>query len=360
MPLNHYVTLGRSGLRVSPFCLGTMTFGQEWSIGVGADESARVLDAYLERGGNFVDTANIYNKGHSEKILGDHLSANGKRGRVVLATKFCGGMDTTDPNSGGAGRKAIMAACEQSLRRLKTDYIDLYWMHFLDAHTPIDETMRTLDMLVKQGKVRYLGFSDVPAWKVVQAQYEAIFRSWTPLAALQIEYSLLERSVEADLIPMAREMGLGVTPWSPLKYGILSGKYTRDSRPKDGRGASEWVTRHLTDHAFRVIETLHETAKEQGCTPAQAALAWLSRRPGVTSTIIGAKTLTQLEENLKGLEVTLSPASIARLDEVTKPTLPFPHDFLQMIPTVIHGGQTINSVCAPPWGNAPKGDNDRH
>jgi aryl-alcohol dehydrogenase-like predicted oxidoreductase len=366
MPLNEFITLGRSGLRVSPFCLGTMTFGTEWNIGVGPQESYQLMDAYLSKGGNFIDTANIYNKGHSEKIIGDYFAPgsgtawSGRRDRVVLATKFGGSLYTTDPNGGGAGRKAIINQCEESLRRLKTDYIDLYWLHFHDRHTPIEETMRTLDDLVRSGKVRYIGFSDTPAWKVVQAQCEAAYRGWAPLVALQIEYSLIERTVEGDLVPMAQANGLGITPWSPLKYGILSGKYTRDNRPSEGRGAGEWVTKWLDERAYRIIDEVVKVAKETSSTPAAVSLSWLQRRPGVSSTIIGARKVEQLEENLKALELKLTQEQATRLEEVSRPTLNFPYEFLANIGSVIHGGLSVNASAPPAWGNAPKTEAERH
>jgi aryl-alcohol dehydrogenase-like predicted oxidoreductase len=239
MPLDHYVTLGRSGLRVSPFCLGGMTFGEDWGWGSSVAESGAILDRYLDLGGNFVDTANVYTRGHSEKIIGDHIGRTPRRDRVVIATKFFGSLHTGDPNAGGAGRKSLASACEGSLRRLQTDYIDLYWMHCWDRFTPVEETLRALDDLVAAGKVRYVGFSDTPAWKVAQAQTIAGFRGWAPLVALQIEYSLAERTVEGELVPAALELGLGITPWSPLKSGALSGKYTRanSGQVKAGRGA---------------------------------------------------------------------------------------------------------------------------
>ncbi|MDX2148921.1 MAG: aldo/keto reductase [Planctomycetota bacterium] len=365
MAINHYVTLGRSGLRVSPLCLGAMTFGTEWNIGVEPEKAFALLDAYLNAGGNFIDTANIYSRGHSEKILGDYFSPDsgtpwsGKRDRVVIATKFGGNLFRTDPNAGGSGRKAILDQCDESLRRLRTDYIDLYWMHFFDRHTPIDETMRTLDDLVRAGKVRYLGFSDTPAWKVTQAQYEAVLRNLTPLVALQIEYSLLERTVEGELLPMAKELGLGVTPWSPLKYGILSGKYTRQGRPTEGRGASEWVTKWLTERTYTVIDVLTSIASAIGVPPAQVALAWLRTKDAVASPIIGARTVDQLEENIASLRVRLSNEQVARLDEVSRPQLNFPADFLAGIGAVVHGGLSINGVSPAEWANAPKTDAER-
>ncbi len=361
MSLAHYVTLGRSGLRVSPFCLGAMTFGNEWSIGVGPEESFALIKAYIDAGGNFIDTANIYNNGHSEKILGDYFTkgpGKGTRDRIVIATKFMGNLYAGDPNGGGANRKSIITACEHSLRRLQTDYIDLYLAHFWDQNTPIDETMKALDFLVQQGKVRYLGFSDHPAWVCAQAQYEAIFRDWTPLVALQIEYSLLERTVEAELIPMARALGLGVTPWSPLRGGVLSGKFRRNARPTGDVRVKE-DSKHLTDRAYDVIEALVEIGNQIGASPAQVALRWTQDRPGVASTIIGARRLDQLADNIAALSISLSPEHTRTLTELTEPSLPFPCDFLKMVKSGIHGGITINGETPDPWPLQPKTDGER-
>ena len=361
MPLTHYTTLGRSGLRVSPLCLGTMTFGLDWGWGSDVANSQKIMDAYIERGGNFLDTANIYTKGHSEKIIGDHLGRDPhKRDRLVLATKFMGNMYSGDPNGGGAGRKGILAACEQSLRRLQTDYIDLYWMHFWDDQTPMDETMRALDDLVRAGKVRYVGFSDTPAWKCTQAQMLAEMKGFAPLIALQIEYSLLERTVEADLIPMAIEMGMGVTPWSPLKGGVLSGKYTRTNQPPPGRG--EWVANHLKDKAFEIIDALIAIGKQVHATPAQVALNWVQTRPGVGSggsTIIGARTLDQLLDNLGALGIHLLPEHFATLDELSKPAFPFPHEFLKFTVNNVQGGTTVNGRPSKAWNLSPQSDKER-
>ncbi len=358
MPLNHFVTLGRSGLRVSPLCLGTMTFGLDWGWGSSVEDSVAILRAYIERGGNFIDTANIYTKGHSEVIIGDFLSKNDEqRDRLVIATKFMGSMYPGDPNGGGAGRKSIIGACEQSLRRLQTDYIDLYWMHFWDRHTPIEETMRALDDLVRAGKVRYLGFSDTPAWVCSRAQTIAELRGWTPLVALQVEYSLLERTVEGDLLPMAVELGLGVTPWSPLKGGVLSGKYTRSHQPPPDRG--EWVAAHLKERAFALIEAITAVANQTSATPAQVALNWVQTRAGVASTIIGARTMAQLEDNLGALDVHMLPEHLATLDQLSKPSLAFPHEFLKFSANVAQGGTTINGHPSESWPLAPKDERDR-
>lgn len=352
--LDRYVTLGRSGLRVSPLCLGTMTFGEDWGWGASEAESVRLLERYLDLGGNFVDTANFYTQGHSERILGEAIGAvPERRRRVVVATKFFSNLHTGDPNGGGAGRKAIVAACEASLKRLRTDFIDLYWLHCWDRFTPIEETLRALDDLVRAGKVRYLGFSDTPAWKTAQAQVLAAFRGWAPLIALQVEYSLLERTVEGELIPMAQELGLGVTPWSPLRYGVLAGKYTRATRGQDQPPRGLWVTSSLTERAYDVLDVVQAVAREQATTPARVALAWVLGRPGVASPIVGVRTLTQLEDNLGALSVRLTPAQVAALDAVSAPTLDFPAGFLKAAGSFGYGGTTINGETFPPNPLAP-------
>jgi aryl-alcohol dehydrogenase-like predicted oxidoreductase len=361
MPLDHYITLGRSGLRVSPFCLGAMTFGEDAGWGSSVKDSEAILDRYIEGGGNFIDTANVYTKGHSEKILGDHIGRHpARRDRVVIATKFYGNLYRGEPNGGGAGRKSMMTACEHSLRRLQTDYIDLYWMHCWDKHTPIDETMSALHDLVTSGKVRYIGFSDTPAWKVAQAQMISHFRGTAPLIALQIEYSLLERTVEGELIPMAREFGLGVTPWSPLKSGALSGKYTRENAGKHQATRGAWTLGALNDHTYAVVDELIRIARELDTTPARVALAWVQSRPGVTSTIIGARTMTQLDDNLAALDVRLGAAHIEALDALTKPKLNFPADFLASANTFAHAGATVNGEPSGVIPFVPNDDSERY
>jgi len=359
MPLDHYVTLGRSGLRVSPFCLGTMTFGEDFGWGSSVEESEAIMDRYFELGGNFLDTANLYTKGHSEKIIGDHLAkAKGKRDRLVIATKFSGNHYPGDPNGGGSGRKSIIAACEQSLRRLRTDYIDLYWLHNWDKHTPIEETMSALHDLVRAGKVRYLGVSDTPAWKVTQAQMIAEHRGWTPFVGLQIEYSLLERTVEGELTPMAQELGMGVTPWSPLKSGILSGRYTRANAGKVEQNKRTWAAGFLNEGVYTLIDELTRIAGALDTSVARVALAWVQARPGVSSTILGARTLAQLNDNLQAVDVKLTAEHVAALDMLTTPTLNFPAQFLGMAAMIQAGGTTINGEPSElsPFGVTQAGD----
>lgn len=337
-----------------------MTFGKEWGWGSEPAEAKRILDAYLDRGGNFIDTANGYTKGHSEAIIGEHLTHDRKkRDRVVIATKFSTNMFLGDPNGGGANRKAVIAQCEESLRRLRTDYIDLYWLHVWDKTTPIEETMRALETLVNQGKVRYLGFSDTPAWKVAQAQTMALLRGWSPLIALQIEYSLLQRTVEGELVPMAQELGLGITPWGPLRGGALSGKYKRADKGKHQAGRGARVTNYLDDRTFDLLELMEGIAKELGTTVARVALSWVQHRPGVSSTIIGARTMEQLDDNIGALDVKLSAQQVAALDKASTPTLPFPADMLAAVPAITFGGTTVNGESTTAWSQAPQNDSER-
>ncbi|GAA2785185.1 aldo/keto reductase [Crossiella cryophila] len=324
MSLDSYVTLGRSGLRVSPFTLGTMTFGQDHGWGSSVGESTEILAAYLDRGGNSVDTANIYTNGHAEAIIGDYLASRpGVRDRIVLGTKFFANLHEQDPNGGGPGRKAIMNQLEDSLRRLRTDHVDLYWLHNFDPVTPVEETLRTLDDLVRAGKIRYIGFSDVPAWATAEAATITRFRGWAPIVGLQLEYSLLERTSEGELLPMAQALGMGAMAWSPLRSGHLSGKYTRaNGGPVDtARGDLVGGPR---ERDYPVLEVLDKVAAEAGATPAAVALAWVHGRAGIASTILGARRREQFEQNLAALDVTLTAAQVAALEEVSAPSLNFP------------------------------------
>jgi aryl-alcohol dehydrogenase-like predicted oxidoreductase len=343
MALDSYVTLGRSGLRVSPFALGAMTFGEDpGAAGTSVAESERIIDGYLERGGNFIDTANFYTNGHSERILGDFFARSpGRRHRVVLASKFFTNLFPGDPNGGGAGRSSIIAQLHETLRRMQTDYLDLYWLHNWDRHTPIEETMRALDDLVRAGTIRYIGFSNTPAWVTAQAQTMALLRGWTPLIALQVEYSLLARTVEGELAPLALDQGMALVPWSPLKNGFLSGKYRRGAEVVDSARAA--YVGGPSEEEYAVIETVADIAGELETSSAAVALAWLRSRAGTVVPIIGARRLAHLESNLAGLDIVLQADQLKRLDDVSAPTLNYPADLNgAMRATLQFAGTTVD------------------
>jgi len=344
LTLQSYRLLGRSGLRVSPLSLGTMTFGADWGWGADEGESRRLFDTYVDRGGNFIDTASMYTNGSSERLLGKFLAD--KREELVIATKYSMSRRPTDPNAGGNHRKAMMRSVEESLKKLGTDYIDLLYLHIWDFTTQPDEILRGLDDLVRQGKVLYLGISDTPAWQVSRMQAIADLRGWSPFAALQVEYSLAERTIERDLVPMAQEMGLGVIPWSPLAGGVLTGKYSREdlraeasANPAGSRHNVVLAHNMLTERNLEIADVVGEVAEELGKSRAQVALAWTLLNPAVTSPIIGARTLQQLEDNLGALEVQFSDDQRARLDSASAIDPGFPHTMinLPMVQQVVFG-----------------------
>jgi aryl-alcohol dehydrogenase-like predicted oxidoreductase len=349
LSLDTYRLLGRSGLRVSPLSLGTMTFGTTWGWGADEPEARRIFDAYVDRGGNFVDTASGYTQGVSERFVGDFVK--GRRDRLVIATKYTMNIEAGDPNAGGNHRKSMIRSVEQSLERLQTSYIDLLYLHVWDSTTPVEEILRGMDDLVRAGKVLYIGISDTPAWQVSRMQAIADIRGWSSLVALQIEYSLIERTVERDLIPMAREMGLGVLPWSPLGSGVLTGKYSRADLgagagipdPTGTRKNVAAAAGSLTERSLAIADAVGDVAEESGHSHAQVALAWTLIEPAVTSTILGARTLEQLEDNLGALDVTLTPDQRARLDDASAIDLGFPHRLLRsdMPRGLIFGGATV-------------------
>ncbi|XRQ13838.1 aldo/keto reductase [Actinomadura welshii] len=333
LTLDTYRLLGRSGLRVSPLALGAATFGTESGWGAEPEDARKLFDVYVDRGGNFIDTADTYSNGSSERLLGEF--ARGRRESLVLATKYTTLRRPGDPNARGAHRKNLFASVEESLRRLNTDYIDLFYLHVWDFTTPVDEILRGLDDLVRQGKILYVGISNAPAWQVSRMQAIADLRGWSPLVALQIEYNLIERTGERDLIPMARELGLGVVPYSPLAGGLLTGKYSRDdltaanAANADGtRKSFNFALGTLTERNLAVADAVKEIAAEQDRAPAQVGLAWALQRPGVAAPIIGARTAAQLEDNLGALEVELSASQLARLDEAGAFELGYPHAML--------------------------------
>jgi aryl-alcohol dehydrogenase-like predicted oxidoreductase len=340
-----YRLLGHSGLRVSEICLGTMTFGEDWGWGASRDDSRRLYEIFREAGGNFIDTANVYTNGASESLLGDFM--HGHRESIVLATKYTNAMPGTDPNAAGNHRKSMMQSVESSLRRLKTDYIDLYWMHVWDRVTPVDEVMRAFDDLVRQGKVLYIGVSDAAAWWISRANTIAELRGWTSFVGLQIEYSLLERTPERELLPMARALGLTVTAWSPLASGLLTGKYRiSESGVHSEDGKSRMDNPEMQqfmqnrERTTRVIEALKEVAAKAELTPAEVALAWLRHRGQPIIPIVGARKVEQLQANLTIVDIRLSDAYVRRLDEVSKIELGFPHEVLEkpMVQTFTFGG----------------------
>jgi aryl-alcohol dehydrogenase-like predicted oxidoreductase len=348
MTLDTYRLLGRSGLRVSPMSLGTMTFGSEWGWGAEGGEARRIFDLYVDRGGNFVDTAVNYTNGASERFVGEFLAD--KRERIVLATKFTMARDPGNPNAGGNHRLNMVRSVEQSLRQLGTDRIDLLYLHAWDMTTRPEEVLRALDDLVRAGKILYAGICNTPAWRIAEMQTLADLRGWSPFVALQIEYSLVERSVEHELMPMAEALGLGVLPWSPLGGGVLSGKYGM-ADVQDSREAAVSATRkgviaasgHLNARAIGIADELRAVAGEVGATPSQVALAWTLANPAVVSPVMGARTLAQAEDNLAALAVVLSPAQVERLNRVSAPDPIFPARFVQrpLVQQLIHGGATV-------------------
>ncbi|MDX6497954.1 MAG: hypothetical protein QOG23_1214 [Blastocatellia bacterium] len=348
--LNDYITLGRSGLRVSPLCLGTMTFGTEWGWGAEEKTAREVFDRYVEAGGNFVDTADLYTGGHSEELLGKFISERGLRDRVVLATKFTFNGDAGNPNAGGNGRKNIYRALEGSLRRLQTDYIDLYWLHAWDTVTPVEEVISTLNDLVRAGKIRHYGFSDTPAWYVSRAQTLAEKEGKERLVALQLEYSLVERHIEREHIPAAQELGLGITPWSPLAGGFLSGKYRRHENTGVGEGRLEIIKDNPAFNQFKernwgILDELLTVADEISKSPAQVALNWVATQPGITSTIIGATKMAQLDDNLKSIEFEIPSNLRKQLDDLSalEPAHPY-KIFNPEMQGMISGGTRVK-----PW-----------
>lgn len=361
MPLDRYCTLGRSGLRISPLALGTMTFGEAW--GWGADEAtARAMfDRYLDAGGNFIDTADLYTDGASERLLGRFVEAAGARDRVVLASKFGYCAQPGNPNAGGNGRKHILRAVEGSLRRLRTDYIDLYLLHTWDRITPAEEVLGTLDDLVRAGKIRYAGLSDVPAWYAAHMQTLARAHGMHTLVNLQLQYSLVERHVEHEFTALAQELGMGISAWSPLGMGLLSGKYRPAASQADAVGEGrlqavkgsglERLMDLLTPRNWSIVEAVEQVARETGLSMTQVAIQWVARRPAVGSVVLGARTLAQFEDNLGALETPLPAPLLAQLDAASAPATPFPYNFFAPAHQAgIHGGV---EVADKPDGYAP-------
>jgi aryl-alcohol dehydrogenase-like predicted oxidoreductase len=346
MANDRHFTLGRSGLRVSRLSLGAMTFGTDWGWGSDRAAAQRIFDDYVEAGGNFIDTADVYTNGSSETLLGEFVKARGLRDQLVLASKFTFNLGDRNANGGGNGRKNILRAVEGSLKRLGTDFIDLLYLHAWDQITPVEEVMRTLDDLVRAGKVRHLGLSDVPAWYASRAQTLAEWRGFEPVSALQLQYSLVERNLEHEYTRLATELGMGITAWSPLASGLLSGRYRPDTAP-DGRLAAmkdngNPAFQHLTDRNWAIVAELERVAREIDRPMAQVALNWVANRPGVASVIVGASKPEQLAVNLGALDFDIPAALRERLDAASRPATPFPYYFFtDAMQGMMYGGASV-------------------
>ncbi len=353
MSLTHFRTLGRSGLVVSPLALGTMTFGPgSWNAD--ASDSQAIFDSYRGAGGNFIDTADIYSGGVSEELVGKFIKVARARDEIVLATKFGFNRSSSpltanqagggNPNAGGAGAKNIHRAVDASLKRLETDYIDLYWMHIWDGVTPVEEIVQTLGDLVRSGKIRYYGFSDMPAWLAMKAATIAAERRVPGPIAMQLEYSLVARDVEAEHFAVAREGGMGIMPWSPLAGGFLTGKYNRSDTSGTGRlsGANPFGNSKFSARNWDILDILKAVAEEVERPVAQVALAWATARPGVSSTLIGASKASQLVSNIAASDIILSDEQIARLNVASEPTPTFSSSLVtRQIRDMVFGGQTV-------------------
>jgi aryl-alcohol dehydrogenase-like predicted oxidoreductase len=350
MKLNEYITLGRSGLRVSPLSLGTMTFGTDWGWGADEKDCADIFDRYLDAGGNFIDTADLYTNGHSEEILGKLVAERGSRDHCVIATKFSFNPQPGNPNAGGNGRKNIYRALEGSLRRLKTDFVDLYYLHAWDVVTPVEEVLSTLTDLIREGKIRYYGLSDTPAWYVARAQTLAQKEGKEPVTTLQLEYSLVERNIEREHIPASQELGIGLCPWSPLGSGFLSGKYKREGDKGTGEGRlsnANMPFNRFTERNWRILDVLVDVAKKLGKTPAQVALNWVATQPGVTSTILGVTKMSQLEDCLSSIEFSIPAELLKRLNEASALEPAHPYSFFgPFLQNRLSGGTSV-SAWAP-------------
>jgi aryl-alcohol dehydrogenase-like predicted oxidoreductase len=349
-----YYTLGRTGLKISRLAFGAMTFGTDWGWGADKQTSQALFDHYLDAGGNFVDTAEGYTGGVSEQWLGEFVKARNARDRVVISTKYSFGTEPGNPNSAGNGRKNMLRAVDGSLRRLGSDYIDLYLLHAWDQVTPPEEVLRTFDDLVRVGKIRHFGLSNVPSWYASRVQTVAELRGLEPVSTLQMEYSLVERRVEFEYTRLATDYGMGFMAWSPLGGGLLSGKYKPSTEGPFGEGRLEAMRnspnqafRKFTDRNFAIVAQLEKVSSEIGRPMAQVALNWVANRPGVATVILGATKLEQLEDNLRALDFEIPAALAARLDEVSSPKAPYPYTFFDPgLQAMVHGGAGVGDKPA--------------
>jgi aryl-alcohol dehydrogenase-like predicted oxidoreductase len=345
-----YKLLGKSGLRVSELCLGGMTFGEDWGSmlpGASKEEAKKIFDLFVSKGGNFIDTANVYQNGTSEKYVGEFISS--ERERFVVATKYTLTTNPNDPNASGNHRKNLVQSVDASLKRLNTHYIDLLWVHIWDPMTPIEEVMRSLDDLIRSGKILYIGISDVPAWVVSNANAIADLRSWSSFIGLQIMYNLIERSAERELLPMARALDIGVTVWSPLGGGVLSGKYNKQSTKEQKRFSDNnpMSASFVNERNISIATEVQAIATEITKTPSQVALNWIRQRredKAVMIPIVGARTEVQVKDNLGCLDFELTIDQLKRLDEKSKIQLGFPHDFMSEAARVFLYGNTFSLI----------------
>jgi aryl-alcohol dehydrogenase-like predicted oxidoreductase len=353
--MNHYYLLGRSGLRVSRLALGTMNFGVDGfhaAYGKTEEEAEPIFRRYVESGGNFVDTADFYTAGESERMLGRLIDKAGNRERLVLTSKFTNTIDPSDPNASGNGRKHMVRALEASLRRLGTDYLDLYLLHTWDRITPVEEVMQTFDDLVRTGKIRYAGLSDVPAWYAARAQSYAEAHGLTPVVTVQLPYSLLARGIEPEFVPMAQTLGIGLTAWSPIGGGLLTGKYSRSG------GEGRLGNPDIAERDWTVIDAVQEVADGLGRPMAQVALNWAATQPGISSLVIGASGPGQLDSNLAALDFDIPDDARRRLDEASTPEVPklysmFTPEYQSWIVSPGLGvGDKPASFAGPVWNGA--------
>jgi len=329
-----YKLLGKSGLRVSEICLGTMTFGEEWGFGANKDESKKVFDAYVKKDGNFIDTANRYTNGTSEKFVGEFIAS--QREHFVLATKYTLYEKAGDPNRSGNHRKNMMQSVEASLKRLDTEYIDVLYLHAWDFLTPVDEIMRAFDDLVKQGKIFYAAISDTPAWRVAQANTIADLRGLSAFIGLQVEYSLLQRTPERDLLPMAKALDIGITAWAPIAGGALTGKYLKD---KNAEGRVKENSQRRNERNIKITKAVVAIADQIGKSPAQVAIRWTMQQNQVVIPIVGARKLSQIEDSLGAADFELNLEQMKQLNDISEIEVGFPHDFLKQDPIkhVVYG-----------------------
>ena len=345
-----YKLLGKSGLRVSELCLGGMTFGEDWGSmlpGASKEEAKKIFDLFVSKGGNFIDTANVYQNGTSEKYVGEFISS--ERERFVVATKYTLTTNPDDPNASGNHRKNLVQSVDASLKRLNTHYVDLLWVHIWDPMTPIEEVMRSLDDLIRSGKILYIGISDVPAWVVSNANAIADLRSWSSFIGLQIMYNLIERSAERELLPMARALDIGVTVWSPLGGGVLSGKYNKQNTEEQKRfnDNNPMSASFVNERNISIAAEVQAIAKEITKTPSQVALNWIRQQlkdKAVMIPIIGARTEAQIKDNLGCLDFELTSDQLKRLEEKSKIQLGFPHDFMSEAARVFLYGNTFSLI----------------